>query len=170
MAIIRLITDLLPVGIDGMPLPWPVPPETIPESGGPDTLNPLLNPDGTSAINPEWAEPRGYGVSPAGGGGAVLASEGAFGRQTRIVHERQRTRRVVLTWARASGVDVELVRRALQVCRGAAGSTRYRHPMLDPPGDVSTAPRIRFVPQTVRLRRSASGADAAMTIEYEYIE
>jgi hypothetical protein len=159
------VSEILPT----MPgTPWEPSTPAAPTDGGVDSVNPLLNSDGTCAIDPEWAEPRGFGIS--GGAGAVLASDGSGGRQTRLVHERIATRRVVLTWTQASGVDVELVRRAIQVTRSGAGTTRFRHPMLDPPGDVASAPLIRFPPQVVKVTRSADGAVAGMSVEVEYVE
>lgn len=171
MTIVIKVGDILPVSA-GHVMRYSGATDVDPGTGGPDTSNPLLNDDGTCAINPEWVEPRSFG--PGGGGagsaGAVLASEGPGGRQTRAVHERHRTRRVTLTWANASGVDIELVRRALQATRSGAGSTRFRHPMLDPPGDVASAPLIRFPPQTVKIERTPGGTGAKMAVEIEYVE
>lgn len=153
-------------GEDGSPTRW-VPASEDSEAGGPDSVNPLLNEDGSCAINPDWPESRPIGVA---GAGAILASDGVGGRQTAIVHERGRVRRVRLVWAQASGVDVELVRRAVQVTDSGAGMTRFRHPMLDPDGDVASAPLIRFPPQSWKVKRSPDGARASMTIEIEYVE
>lgn len=144
------------------------PTDPDPDEGGADSVNPLLNADGTCAIDPEWAEPRGYGVL---GSPAVLAGgdRSGGGMQARRQHERGATRRVTLTWSAASGGDVERVRRAIQVTRGGAGKTRFRHPILDPAGPVSTAPWIRIAGGTVRLTRSPDGARAQMAVEVEYV-
>ena len=150
---------------DGVITRW-TPSTTDPDVGGPDSTNPLLKEDGALAIDPEWPEERSFG--PAGIPSAIASP--ASGQHTRALHDRGRVRRVTLNWEKASGTDVELVRRALQLTRGVAGRTRFRHPMLDAPGPVNTAPWVRFVPQTLSVRRSADGASAVMRIELEYLE
>ena len=152
------------------------PTDTDPNHGGPDTLNPLLNEDGTSAIHPEWPEPRGHAPASAGG---VLASGGGSNRHARAVHQRTGARpgnamdrigqRVTLSWASAYGAEVELVRRAFVVTRGGAGMTRWRHPLLDGPGSVETAPWWRMIPGTLRVTRSRGGVAAEMGVEIEYV-
>lgn len=156
------------IGPSGLLISW-TPTSTDPDEGGPDSVNPLLTVDGACAIDPEWAEPRGHGVTRVP---AVLASAGRAGGavHARELHARGGTRRVTLSWSQASGVDVELVRRALQVTRCGAGRTRFRHPILDPPGPVNTAPWIRFVGGSLRVKRSREGARAEMGLEIEYLE
>lgn len=143
------------------------PESTDPDEGGPDSVNPLLTEDGLCAINLQWPEDRGDG-SPESSG--VLASLGSVGRHTRQSHERTRNRVVILNWEQGSGVDVELVRRALAVTAWGAGKTRFRHPMLDAPGPVSTAPWVRLVPEIFELRRNEAGISARMRIRVEYLD
>lgn len=134
--------------------------------GGPDSVNPLLNADGSCAIDPDWPERRSVG--PAGAG-ATIADGGAGLRQAREAHER-RGRRVRLTWAQAGFEDVERVRRFLVVTASGAGSSRFRHPLLDPPGDVAGAPRVRAVGGSLTITRSPDMARCAMELELEYLE
>lgn len=179
MSIVRESVDDLPGDVvgGGRDQEWE-PTDPDPDLGGPDSANPLLTETGECAIFPEWPEPRGFG--PAGGGGAVVASDGGSLRHARVVHERIGRaaagfgvfpRRVILSWSSAYGSDVELLRRAFVVTRGGAGRTRFRHPMLDAAGDVASAPWIRLVPGSWRVERDApsGGAQSRMSVEYEYV-
>ena len=136
--------------------------------GGPDSLNPLLRADGSCAINPDWPERRGLGVN---GSPAVIAggSSDRGGRSTASQHDRGSVRRVVLTWSLASAADVGLIQRMLTVTGWGASATGFRHPMLDPPGSVASAPLVRPVPGTFSLERSAGGVTASMRITLEYV-
>ena len=140
--------------------------------GGADSVNPLLNEDGTLAINPEWPESRGFGAGAGSGGAAVVASEPgnplSGGRHARALHERT-PRLVTLKWSLARAADVELVRKAIDVTGGGAGATRFRHPWFDPPGDVASAPRVRIVPGSFTLERVAGGGYGAMAVTVEYV-
>lgn len=107
------------------------------EVAGSGTVNPLLNADGTTAIHPEFPASR---RDPLG----VIASDGSELRETRRVHEGK-PRVYELAWSLAGGAEVELVRQALEVTRGGAHHTRWRHPIDDAPGDVCAAPRWRIL-------------------------
>ncbi|MBY0261989.1 MAG: hypothetical protein K2Q20_06575, partial [Phycisphaerales bacterium] len=135
--------------------------------GGPDSVNPLLTADGRCALDMEWPEERDLGVAGSPG---VLASAGVHGRFARQVHERASTRRVSLSWSAMSGADLELVRRAMIVTRFGAGTTRFRHPLLDPAGPVATAPKVRFLPGSLRVARVAGGAAAQTSVTLEYLD
>lgn len=127
--------------------------------GGPGSADPLLNPDGTSAIHPEWPVPR---TDPVG----VLATGGEQ-RHTRRVHEVV-PREYELRWRNASAPDVEYVRQALSVTRGGVRPTRWRHPVDDPAGPVSTAPRWHILNASEAsefvVERGRGGHTAAMTL------
>jgi hypothetical protein len=98
--------------------------------------------DGTPwGIDPEWP----WRPPPAPADCGVLASEGEGGRHTRRTHERGRLRRYAFPFNLADARQVNMLREALAVTRGGALTTPFRHPIDDPPGPVSTAPRVRIV-------------------------
>jgi hypothetical protein len=165
----RTLSDLAGGGTvfsaGGVLLAW-APTDTNLDHGGPDTLNPLLNADGSSAISPDYPEGRSMGPD---GVPAVTQSVGIANRQAWRAHDRGGVRRVNLTWDAASGVDVELVRRACQVTGSGAGRTRWRDARVDGIGPVETAPWWRIVPGVLKLSRIAGASAAKMTLTLEYV-
>jgi hypothetical protein len=105
--------------------------------GGPDSDDPFLTPCGESALQPEFP------VERVDMDGVVIETDGPQ-RHARTPHET-RPRRYRLRFSLADGAQVELIRRALEVTQHGAGWTRWRHPIDDEPGPVSTAPRYFIV-------------------------
>lgn len=149
----------------GVLLAW-MPTDVNLDHGGPDTLNPLLNADGSSAISPDSPEGRSMGPD---GVPAVTQSAGIANRQAWRAHDRGGVRRVNLTWDMASGVDVELVRRACQVTGCGAARTRWRDARVDGVGPVETAPWWRIVGGVLKVSRLAGATCAKMGLTLEYV-
>ena len=130
--------------------------------GGPGSVNPLLNADGTLAIDPEW--PVEYSGGKAGA--EVVASPATLGpggvkRVSELAGLASGpVRSITLNFSEASGADVELLRRMLVTTLAGSGTTRNRVPGLEVGASVLTAPKYRWIPQRVRITRSASGQTA----------
>lgn len=140
--------------------------------GGPGSVNPLINVDGSCALDVEW--PVEYGTGSAAG---VAASDNLGVRSARKVDDVAgitpgQARSVRLNLSVASGADVELVRRALVQSRAGCLPTRARVPGIDPAiGDAGSAPRYRLMPRTLRVTRDASGITARIEgVELERVE
>jgi hypothetical protein len=119
----------------------------VAEPAGPNTINPLLNGDGTPRLCPNWP----CVVIERAGVGAVLSNaDGDAGvgghRETRVLHER-RPRRYQVTVDPAVGRsqgEVEMLRQAFVRTRGGSIATRWRSPD-DAAGTVEEAPRWRLL-------------------------
>jgi|GEM_PF-7123735 len=134
--------------------------ETTGEMAGPGTSNPWLNADGSLRLRWPWP----HGIARAG---TVIASEGSGGRQTRMVHERE-PRRYSITWNNVEAGVLAIVLEGLEVTKGGAASTRWRHPIDDTPGTVVSAPRWRVL-NVVEPERADGGVLGTIAIEIEEV-
>ncbi|MEM1183690.1 MAG: hypothetical protein AAGI53_01675 [Planctomycetota bacterium] len=140
----------------------------VDDPAGPNTINPLLNPDGSSRF---VFEPGGS----VGSLSAVISTEalGAVGgarRHTRRLHNRP-ARRVTGVARLATDGEHEAVREALEVTRGGAVPTRFRT-WIDPPPTggtpVADAPLYRIL-NAPDIARSLGECRANITLELERV-
>lgn len=126
------------------------------------TANPLLNPDGTVGIHPQFVNPLTEAVD-------VLASDGAH-RHTRRVSEAK-PRRYELVFVDADGDELARVREALAITRGGCVTTKWRHPIDDPAGGVCSAPDwlIRNG-DDIQFVRKVGGRSVDFTLVLEQVE
>lgn len=120
--------------------------------------DPLLKPDGKSAINPQFDIPMRRESRH-------IASSGEH-RHTRQVHERVR-RRYELPINGAGGAEMALIRSAIAISRGGVIPVRWRHPQDDAPGPVETAPRwiIENAHETeMQVTRGTGGVSGSVTL------
>ncbi|MEO0511830.1 MAG: hypothetical protein AAF108_02920 [Planctomycetota bacterium] len=127
-------------------------------TGGPQTSNPMIAPDGTSLISPDLTTSLRRPVD-------VVESEP--GRIERRRLNEYVPRVYELSWEAAPADEVERVTRAYQQTR-QAGWTRWRHPQDDPPAAAGNAPRWRIVNE-LELTRDRAGATAAMRVVLEEV-
>lgn len=135
------------------------------EGAGLGSVNPLLDADGHSGINPEFINALTEPI-------ARVVSDGPQ-RETRRTNDRK-PRVYVLNWTQASGEDLNRVREALELSVYGSTPVRWRHPVDDNEGRVDKAPRwmignadeLEF-----EVGRAATGQTLEMTLELrEYIE
>jgi hypothetical protein len=134
------------------------------EAAGPGTANPLLDESGDTRVH------GAFGATRRDGAG-VLASSGPM-RVTRRVHDATpRTYEIPLEQMTAAELDA--VREALGATRGGACSTRWRHPIDDPPGRVDEAPRFRITNAAelggLAVGREPGGARASARLVLEEV-
>lgn len=120
--------------------------------------DPLLKPDGKSAICPQFDIPMRRESRH-------LSSVGEH-RHTRQVHERVR-RRYELPINGASGAEIALIRNAITLSSGGVMPVRWRHPQDDAAGPVETAPRwiIENAHDTeMQISRATGGVAGTVTL------